>query len=72
MLNSNGIVEINFTEAIQFPEDLESRIIASQGKEDAIFEVSLIEPYDEVSSKIESWSIKSVTPKKIVIKIDFP
>ena len=70
-MDSNGIVELIFSEAMQFPDDLESLIIASQGKEDAILEVSLLEPDDVMSSNIKSWTIESVLPEKIVLSIEY-
>ena len=71
LMDSIGKVELIFSEAMQFPDDLKQLIIDSQGKKDAIIEVSLIGPGNWMSSNIQSWSIESVTSKKIVFIIKY-
>ena len=70
-MNSAGEVELIFTEAMEFPDDLNQLVFDSQGDKDALMEISLIEPENKVSTNINSWSLKSITSTKITLKVEY-
>ena len=71
LMNSDGEVELIFTEDMNFPDDLNQLIFDSQGDKDALMEISLIEPENKVSTNINSWSLKSITSTKITLKVEY-
>ena len=71
IVSAAGQFSIEFEEELQLPDNFSEIVKEREGRNDAVLEITMVRPGNELDSNLNYWSLISVSGERIVIKLHF-